>query len=778
MKFFRILIAFACAFSLSHSLFAQQRGRPTLNAARTTFVADNGRLLRGPFTSSEWGTPAPYSEIANMKNLGFNAVHLYGECFNLSYPNPGSQAPGYAVARIDQIVQDTKALGMYLIITIGNGSNNGNHNRPYAEDFWRFYAPRYANETHVIYEIHNEPVAWGPSYVTSQSPAGAMTMEVNCYNIIRQYAPNTPVLLFSYSVLSGTGGADGALDDIEAFNQAVFGTPTVAWSNIAMGFHGYAGFKNTVTAITDILAMGYPCFMTEFVGEPWGGSGYGLNIPLASSLEQLGVSWLTFSYIPPSGVSSNITTPSVYSDRVQKSGLSWIPDFGSFPVNRGPYGNNGQPWTTPDYINNTFAGTLRIEAEDYDSGGKNVAYYNNKTSNLGGKYRTNETVSIENTADVGGGYDVGYILSGDWIEYTINVPVGGTFDLRMRVAGTSAGKVQISASGQDLTGAWTLPTTSGWQTWTTATRSVLLPAGQHRLRISVLNGGFNLNWFELSPSVSGALPDGAYRLQNVASGNALDLDAGQHVVTNTPSSANSQRWNLKHIGGGHYRVSSPTNYWNWNTWAGPLHLTSWWGAGDDQCFLILPADNGQFRIVSSGTGRAFLPSTTNAPLLDRTVYTGAAEQQWTIIPADSIPNGTYRIVARNSGKVLGVMNGQTTNGTQIIQQSYVGTSNQQWIVTDKGNGQYNLIGVQSGRALEVSNWGTGNGSKVQLWDYFGGTSQKFTLTPTTDGYYRLTPVHATSTCIEVSGSSGSDGASVDLWQWLGNNNQQWRFQSP
>ena len=31
-----------------------QRGRPKLNAARTTFVADNGQLLRGPFTSTEW----------------------------------------------------------------------------------------------------------------------------------------------------------------------------------------------------------------------------------------------------------------------------------------------------------------------------------------------------------------------------------------------------------------------------------------------------------------------------------------------------------------------------------------------------------------------------------------------------------------------------------------------------------------------------------------------------------------------------------------------------
>ena len=31
------------------------RGRPTLNAARTSFVADNGQLLRGPAVGTEYG---------------------------------------------------------------------------------------------------------------------------------------------------------------------------------------------------------------------------------------------------------------------------------------------------------------------------------------------------------------------------------------------------------------------------------------------------------------------------------------------------------------------------------------------------------------------------------------------------------------------------------------------------------------------------------------------------------------------------------------------------
>jgi len=103
---------------------------------QTTFVGDNGQPLRGPFTSTEWTAAAPYDQIARVKELGFNAVHLYAECFDPKYPAPGSKAPGYAVNEIDKIVERTRELGLYLVITIGNGANNGNHNAQWARDFW------------------------------------------------------------------------------------------------------------------------------------------------------------------------------------------------------------------------------------------------------------------------------------------------------------------------------------------------------------------------------------------------------------------------------------------------------------------------------------------------------------------------------------------------------------------------------------------------------------------------------------------------------------------
>jgi endoglucanase len=148
--------------------------------------------------------------------------------------------------------------------------------------------------------------------------------------------------------------------------------------------------------------------------------------------------------------------------------------------------------------------------------------------------------------------------------------------------------------------------------------------------------------------------------------------------------------------------------------------------------------------------------------------------------AGVVGNGTYKIVARHSGKALDASNNGTGNGTQIIQWTYGGGNNQRWTIANRGGGEYSIIGVQSGRCVEVSGWGTGNGTKVQLWDYLAGTNQKFFFGPTTSGYYRIQPSHlnAAGGCLDVSGVSTADGALVQLWQWGDGNNQQWSFQAP
>jgi poly(hydroxyalkanoate) depolymerase family esterase len=629
-----------------------QRGRPHLNAARTTFVADNGQPLRGPYTSTEWTSATDYTNIAKMKALGFNAVHLYGESFDESYPTNGSTAPGYATNRIDSIVQSTRDLGLYLVITIGNGAWNGDYNQAYITNFWALYGARYANETHVLFEIQNEPVAWGPPYsATNATPPGALDMEVAAYKTIRTYAPNTPVLLFTYAVLGDSGGASAALTDIHAFNTNVFGNANAVWTNEAVGFHGYAGASAMSNAVSQIIAAGYPCFMTEFGGSVWGTGVGGLDAYGVADLERLGVSWLTFQYIPPTGVSDDVTDPKHYANIVNWSGLSWTPDYGNWPPVRSPYGHGGYPWSTPDYTNNLLTGSLRIQAENFDAGGEGVAYHELTTTNLGGQYRTNEAVDIETTSDTGGGYDVTGTAAGEWLEYTLYVSEPGLYNLALRVAGTSGGSVQFLAggiNGTNLTGAWTVAATGGAQTWTTISNTVFLTPGQQVLHLGILAGGFNLNWLQLSPVTAGILANGSYKLLNQASTFAVTGVAASNIVNAAAyTGATAQQWNLQHIGGGEYTITSAANGWSLVSGSGFY----WW---NNNHYLIQSTGNGYYRIVPTASGFGFEATTTNQSVIDEQVSAGSLNQQWAILSpaAPAFPTGLSAVAAGSTTAYL------------------------------------------------------------------------------------------------------------------------------
>jgi hypothetical protein len=142
-----------------------------------------------------------------------------------------------------------------------------------------------------------------------------------------------------------------------------------------------------------------------------------------------------------------------------------------------------------------------VPAANYDTGGQGVAYGNSAVGNAGGSYRTDD-VGIEPTTDTGGGYDVGYLNAGEWLEYTVNAPDSeATYSISARVASPSGGgQLRVRLDGTVL-GTFTIPKTGGWQNWQT----VWLPnipiaggVGSQALRLEVLSSGFNLNWIALN----------------------------------------------------------------------------------------------------------------------------------------------------------------------------------------------------------------------------------------------------------------------------------------
>jgi glucosylceramidase len=151
----------------------------------------------------------------------------------------------------------------------------------------------------------------------------------------------------------------------------------------------------------------------------------------------------------------------------------------------------------------TIPGT--IQAENFDSGGKTVAYWNGATSNGGGaNYRPGETVYIETCTDTGGGYDVGQTNPGDWLNYSVNVASAGNYTLHVRVATDVGGGVfHLAVDGQRVTPPISVPQTNGWQTWQTLdVPNVQLPQGAHTLQLVMDSGGYyntvsNFNWFSI-----------------------------------------------------------------------------------------------------------------------------------------------------------------------------------------------------------------------------------------------------------------------------------------
>jgi arabinoxylan arabinofuranohydrolase len=167
-------------------------------------------------------------------------------------------------------------------------------------------------------------------------------------------------------------------------------------------------------------------------------------------------------------------------------------------VPQAPY--SGTPHTIPGVI----------QAEHYDVGGQDLAYNEaNTNGNQGGATLRNDEVDIETTTDVGGGHNIGYALNGEWLEYTVNVTSAGMYSLDLRMAADGTGKtLHVEMDGVNITGAITVPSTGGWQTWQTVTVNNLnLTAGQKIMRIAFDSDYMNLNFVEFKKNLPTGLED-------------------------------------------------------------------------------------------------------------------------------------------------------------------------------------------------------------------------------------------------------------------------------
>ena len=142
----------------------------------------------------------------------------------------------------------------------------------------------------------------------------------------------------------------------------------------------------------------------------------------------------------------------------------------------------------------------RIEAEDYDLGGEGIAYHDSSVGNAGTSYRSGENVEIAGAGSASGGHLIGWIVPGEWLEYTFNVDTAGTYDFTLKTASPNNGnKLYLQIDGEDVSGMQSVPNSGGWVSWGDVNvNDVTLDKGWHCLRVIMATDGFNFDAIDVA----------------------------------------------------------------------------------------------------------------------------------------------------------------------------------------------------------------------------------------------------------------------------------------
>ncbi|MFZ5940968.1 MAG: family 16 glycosylhydrolase [Bacteroidota bacterium] len=141
-----------------------------------------------------------------------------------------------------------------------------------------------------------------------------------------------------------------------------------------------------------------------------------------------------------------------------------------------------------------------IPATEYDYGGEGVAYHDLTAVNEGNGVRQDERVDTEFGDN--GNPNVGWISSGEWLEYTVKVDSAAWYKavLRLATANGSGGPFYINFNDQQVFGPITVSNTGGWTKFTTvSSNSAWLTEDDTLMRVAFNTGGFNLSTISFVP---------------------------------------------------------------------------------------------------------------------------------------------------------------------------------------------------------------------------------------------------------------------------------------
>ncbi len=206
----------------------------------------------------------------------------------------------------------------------------------------------------------------------------------------------------------------------------------------------------------------------------------------------------------------------------------------------------GTGTTTPStsYTGTPYTGTSvalpkAFAAANFDNGGQGVAYRDLSTGNIGKVYRTTEDVDLVSSTDSSAnGYAVSNIQSGEWLNYTVNVPADGKYDLAIRASSNQStpAAFHIEVDGVNVTGPISVPKTSTWGTFQwVGKQGVNLTQGRRVLKVVADTQYFNMAAVSVLASATTSAPAAAASALTATSG-TTPLIVGDGVGSVPPKS--------------------------------------------------------------------------------------------------------------------------------------------------------------------------------------------------------------------------------------------------
>ena len=639
---------------------------------------------------------------------------------------------------------------------------------------------------------------------------------------------------FSYTLPTNTNGLDS--NGLAVLQNAVSNNAVISVVNI-MTFDYYTGNQEEMATDTETAAQG----LYNQLGSLYPGKSAAQLWGMIGVTDMMG--------IDDAGTNETFTTtdaPTVESWAASR-GLGELSywavqrDNGGCPGTAGSgtcsgvsqstwyFDNQFEPFTSGSTAPEApFGGTPAavpgtVEAANYDTGGQSVAYNVSSVNGSANSYRS-DGVDLETTSDTqgtsgtGAAYDLGWTTSGQWFKYTVNVASAGTYTVSLRLAAPSAvtdGLHIANTSGTNLSGNINVPSTGGWQTWTTVTASVTLPAGTQTLSIDQDNGGWNVHYLSFASNEG---PFGGTPAAVPGTVEAANYDTGGQGVAYNVSSVNGSA-NSYRSDGVDLETTSDTQG---TSGTGAAYDLGWTTSGQWFKYTVNVASAGTYTVslrlaapsaVTDGLHIANASGTNLSGNIN--VPATGGYQTWTTVTASiTLPAGTqtlsidqdnagwnvhylsfasasginssawYEVVNENSGLCASAANGSTANGTAVEQLACTGASSQLWQFVNVASGEYEVLNQAGQSGAEAWNitggvTATANGALLQTWSY-GGTSNTnalFAAKSVSNGYYNLVADNS-GLCIDTPGASMSGGVQLQQYTCNGTSAQEFSLTVP